>query len=446
MHAIDLIRRKHAGGKLSPAEIVWLVRGVVSGDIPQYQLSALLMAICYEHLSFDETVALTRAFVDSGSTLSWPTELGTFVDKHSTGGVGDKISLILLPLLASMGFKVAKMSGRALGHTGGTIDKLESIPGFSTNLTQAEMLKVIQDVGCCIVEQSADLVPADKLFYALRDATDTVSELGLIAASVMSKKIACGAPYIVLDVKCGSGAFFKTLEDSRAFAQLAIRIGEQFGRKVGCVISSMEQPLGRATGNALEVMEALHFFRETQQVGIHKSLYELGELVTQLGHLVIVLRDYEYAPQNYTGMLKDSRLSPNSLVGLEHTFKAWIAAQGGDLAAFVSEYAGYFQVAGIDVRADTDGFVTSIDVEAVGSLLSGLGAGRSSAKDLIDAKVGLLTEARVGQEVKSGDKLATLFLGGSGADPKDSANQIKGTFSIGASCTEPVPIVLETLF
>lgn len=272
MELLSLIRKKRGHRELDEAEIASMVSSVVCGTTADYQLSALLMAICYEGLSYNETLALTRAFIASGECLDWSHLSGPVVDKHSTGGVGDKTSLLLVPWLAAAGLTVPKMSGRGLGHTGGTIDKLESIPGFSIDLDRAHLKRMLEDTGCAIVAQSANLVPADKRIYALRDATGTVDELGLIAASVMSKKLAAGAQYIVIDVKCGSGAFFASVKQAREFAQVAICLGSDFGRPVACVISGMDQPLGSAVGNALEVAEVDAMLRGESE---HEDLMEL---------------------------------------------------------------------------------------------------------------------------------------------------------------------------
>ena len=257
MRMYDIIRKKRDGGELSKEEINFFIDGYVKGDIPDYQASALLMAIFFNGMSFDETVALTFAVRDSGQRLDFSSIKGVRVDKHSTGGVGDKTSLVVAPLVASLGVKVAKMSGRGLGHTGGTIDKLESIPGFKTDISEEEFLKNVNDIGVCIVGQNKDLAPADKKLYALRDVTATVDSLPLVVSSIMGKKLAADDDCIVLDVKTGSGAFAKTIEESRTLAKTMVEIGKQAGKKMLALITDMDRPLGDAIGNTLEVKEAI---------------------------------------------------------------------------------------------------------------------------------------------------------------------------------------------
>lgn len=462
MQALDLIRKKHAGGELLPVEIDWLVRAAVAKEIPDYQLGALLMAINYEHLTFDETTALTRAFVASGETLSWPSELGTFTDKHSTGGVGDKVSLILLPLLVSLGFKVAKMSGRSLGFTGGTIDKLESIPGFRTKLSREEMLRIVSEVGCCIVEQSANLVPADKVFYALRDATDTVEEMGLIAASVMSKKIACGAPFIVLDVKCGSGAFFKTLARAREFATLAKRIGSEFGRKVGCVITSMEQPLGDAIGTAVEVSEAERLMRlcqKAEQLRISEGKTPwappLGRL-NDLYEVVVALASCAQAIAGKVSNLGQGKLNAAHELesGKPHEiFLGWIAAQGGRWQEFEQTLGATSQDSEDDekwpyyshwVTTDQQGYLQRIDTAALGSILARLGAGRMEQGLAVRHDINFDLCCRVGDKIDGdGAVLLDIMMR---EDPTVLLEEdIRQAFVIGDKPPDMVPVVLETL-
>ena len=257
MNLLELIQLKKSGRNIPAKDMQALVEAVCDGSAPEYQLAALLTVICYEGLSVEETVDMTHAFVDSGESLDWSDISRPVVDKHSTGGVGDKVTLILAPMMACAGLAMPKMSGRGLGHTGGTIDKLESIPGFRTDLEPQEITEILSEVGCVVSGQTGRLVPADRTFYAMRDATDTVRETGLIAASVISKKLAAGASSIVLDVKTGNGAFFRTEAEARTFADLAVKIGKGVGRKISCVMTDMDQPLGNAVGNCLEVMEVL---------------------------------------------------------------------------------------------------------------------------------------------------------------------------------------------
>lgn len=418
MELLSLIRQKRGGGELSSESIHSMVQALVAGDIADYQLSALLMAICYEGLSYRETFDLTMAYVNSGATLRWPDMGGPVVDKHSTGGVGDKVSLLLAPWLAAMGLFVPKMSGRGLGHTGGTIDKLESIPGFNVELTQPQMNAVLASAGCAVVSQSGGLVPADKLTYALRDATGTVDELGLIAASVMSKKIAAGAQFIVLDVKCGSGAFFQTGQDARAFARTAIRLGSDAGCSVACVISSMHQPLGHAAGNALEVSEVLDLLAGTAPV------HDLQELCEVLGAALLMLIDRAAMPDETRSQpaVRDIRRHAAQMRLALHSgdvadrFKRWIAAQGGDLAAFNARQAAMDGCRKLDVTTGADGWIKAMDTRAIGEFVRSLGAGRLRKSDVIDPLVGIICRCKTGGALTPDSPLASIIAKNS--DPR----------------------------
>jgi pyrimidine-nucleoside phosphorylase len=432
----ELIRRKRSGGALTPREIQGVVQGALSRDVPDYQLAALLMAVVYEGLSYEETEALTCAFVESGRCLDWREAASFTVDKHSTGGVGDKVSLALVPWLASLGLRVPKMSGRGLGHTGGTIDKLESIPGFRTDLCEPEISQVLEDVGCVVVSQSRDLVPADRLFYELRNATDTVDELGLIAASVMSKKIAGGAGHIVLDVKCGRGAFFKDLDRAGAFALLASRLAQAWGRGLACVISSMDQPLGRAVGNALEVSEVADFLAG------RASQPDLEQLCLALGGAALLL-----SGKAATISEAESLMSEALARGLVwERFQAWVQAQGGSMAQFAERLGGLSAYRRIAVTAPRMGFVERLDALQVGELVRSLGAGRLRKDDRIDPLVGVECLRKVGDSVSEGDELAILYA--KPDDPRTSA-ELSAAYlvavTISASPAPPKPVVLDLL-
>jgi len=432
MDVVSLIRRKRAGLELSAGAIAELVRGAVAGEVPDYQLAAWLMAVCYEHLSYAETLALTRAFVDSGTTLSWPPAGPPVVDKHSTGGVGDKVSLLLMPWLAAAGLRAPKMSGRGLGHTGGTIDKLESIPGFRTVLAPEEFQGVLASVGCVIAGQSAELAPADKKFYALRDSTDTVEEMGLIAASVLSKKLAAGAQYIVLDVKCGHGAFFNELGHAREFANLALRLGAEFSRQVACVISEMSQPLGRSVGNALEVQEALDF---AEGRGVCADLHEL---CCALGAALLVMSGQVYGPQQGEARMEETRLCGS----LAARMKQWIAAQGGDLPAFQRRLEQDTDHESASVACQNGGWVAGLDALKIGELARSLGAGRLKADDAIDPLVGVECLKKVGDRVEAGDNLAQIYVR-RGADASTIATQYQTAVRVSAEPVQPPPVVLD---
>ncbi len=436
MNVLSLIRRKRRGQELSPADIEALVRGVVDGGVPDYQLSALLMVICYEGLTYAETVALTRAFVESGATLDWSDLRGPVVDKHSTGGVGDKASLLLLPWLAAVGLTVPKMSGRGLGHTGGTIDKLESIPGFNVNLSRDEMRRVLSEVGCVVVAQSADLVPADKRIYALRDATDTVDELGLIAASVLSKKLAAGAECIVLDVKCGSGAFFTDEQRAREFAQLALRLGREFGRDVSCVISNMDQPLGEAVGNALEVAEVLAVLEG------QSSQPDLVELCATLGGVLLA----RTGRCDYYGDGKALMYEALVSRAVLERFRRWVYAQGGDLGHFRRSQAQAGAVESIEVPAPRSGVICRMDARAIGEVARSLGAGRQAAEDSIDPRAGVRCLLKVGERVAAGDPLAVMARGKAGEQPlADLVPAYQNAVTIEDQEPEVRPLVLDVL-
>jgi pyrimidine-nucleoside phosphorylase/thymidine phosphorylase len=366
--------------------------------VKDYQASAWLMAVCFQGLSDDETTVLADAMADSGDRLDL-SGLPHTVDKHSTGGVGDKTTLVLAPLLAELGATVAKMSGRGLGHTGGTVDKLEAIPGFRATLDEAAFLAQVRSVGVAVTGQSKDLAPADGLLYALRDATGTVASLPLIASSIMSKKLAGGARSLVLDVKVGSGAFMKTEADARALAEAMVDIGRRAGRNVRAVLSSMAEPLGHAVGNALEVREAMAVLRGGGPA-------DLRTLVVALAAEVLDATGLPHDAASVAAALDDGRASAR--------FERWVAAQGGDVAAL-----DHLEVAPDEAAwtAPADGVVAAYDAEAIGRAVQRLGGGRASKSDVLDLGVGLTLRAKVGDPVRRGEPLATLHhRGGRGLD------------------------------
>jgi pyrimidine-nucleoside phosphorylase len=409
MDALPLIRRKRGGQELSAGEWQGLANAIVSGEVPDYQLAALLMVICYEGMSFAETRDLTAAMVASGQTFAWEDFSLPVVDKHSTGGVGDKTSLVLVPWLASCGVIVPKMSGRGLGFTGGTIDKLASIPGLRTEIAIEQVREQLHQTGCAVVSQTEQMVPADKVLYALRDATDTVDSDGLIAASVMSKKIAAGADYIVLDVKCGSGAFFRTLEAAQRFAETAVELGHSFGRRVGCVISDMSQPLGNAVGNALEVREVINMLEgQVQQDDVFELALSLGSVLLELAGVA-------------TGRAVAEQLMSDAWATgkVRQKFTAWVAEQGGDLEQFraAKNDSNLWRVA---VRTDATGYINAMNTEGIGQLARELGAGRMSKEDIIDHEVGVVCFARCGDHVRAGDTVAELLVRSSSRPDTDA--------------------------
>lgn len=398
MEAYTIIKKKRDGERLAPQEISWFVEKYVAGEIPEYQAAAWLMAAYLRGLDPSETVALTEALVRSGEVVDLGPIAGVKVDKHSTGGVGDKTTLVLAPLLAAAGAKVAKMSGRGLGHTGGTIDKLESIPGFRTSLTRDEFITQVNRIGVAVVAQTEQIVPADKKLYALRDVTATVDSIPLIAASVMSKKLACGADVIVLDVKTGSGAFMQDAAAAQELARLMVAIGTQNGRRVVAVITDMDQPLGYAVGNAVEVAEAIATLKG------HGPL-DLTELCLELGARALCLGGLAPNPKIARARLEEVLLSGQAL----EKFREWVAAQEGD-PRVVDEPALLPQAPRkIPVPSPRSGYVVQINALAVGEAARVLGAGRLRKEDAVDPAVGVLLAAKVGSQVESGEPLAYIL-------------------------------------
>jgi pyrimidine-nucleoside phosphorylase len=397
MRAVDVIAKKRDGGALTRDEIAFFVSGVTAGSLPDYQASALLMAILLRGMTAQETAALTDAMVHSGVRVDLSAIAGVKVDKHSTGGVGDKTSLILAPLAAACGVPVPMMSGRGLGHTGGTLDKLEAIPGFRVSLSLDEMKAALKAVGCAMIGQTAQIAPADKKLYALRDVTATVESIPLISASIMSKKIAEGIDALVLDVKTGRGAFMKTEADSRRLAESLVAIGNASGVRTQAVITAMDQPLGRAVGNALEVVECFDVLKGGGPRDLVDVSIELTARMLAAGGI---------APDRAAGERK-AREAIASGAGLER-FRRIIAQQGGD-PRVVDDYdrlpkAPSRQV----VTAPRGGFVTRLDAELVGRASVSLGAGRDRVEDAIDPAVGIMILAKVGDEVRAGDAVLEL--------------------------------------
>jgi pyrimidine-nucleoside phosphorylase len=433
---LELIRRKRLGGEHTAEEIAAIVDGAVAGAIPEYQLAAWLMAVCWRGLSYGETLALTRAFVASGDVLRWPGLPGPVVDKHSTGGVGDKVSLVLAPWLAELGLYVPKMSGRGLGHTGGTIDKLESIPGLRTTLSLTEMRAVLAGAGCVIAGQSDRLAPADKLFYALRDATDTVDSPGLIAASIMSKKVALGASCAVLDVKCGSGAFLPDAGQARQFAELVMHLGADCGLPVACVLTRMDEPLGQAVGNALEVVEAWRFLAG------ELDLPDLREVCESLGAAALVLCERCSSIGEGTRLMREAWRS--GLVG--DRFERWIGLQQGSIPVFLEWLAQDQDHAWVEVVADRSGRVMAMDVRAIGELSRELGAGRLAKDAGIDHAVGLQCLAKLGAAVREGQAVARLRLQQAHLSRAATfAGEYLAALSIGEGSCAPGNVVLDVL-
>jgi pyrimidine-nucleoside phosphorylase len=415
---------------LAADEISELILGYTRGEIPDYQLAAFCMAVYFRGLNGVETFALTDAMIRSGETIALGPALGrTVVDKHSTGGVGDKTSLAVGPIVAACGVPFGKMSGRGLGHTGGTLDKLESIPGFRVELTTDEFVAQVRDIGLAIIGQSANLVPADKLLYALRDVTATVDNVSLIAASIMSKKIAAGADAIVLDVKVGDGAFMKSVEDARELAQLMLELGRHAGRKVVCVLSDMDQPLGHAVGNALEIRETIATLRG-------QGPRDFEELVLAAAAHLLALSDLDLDE-----IAARERAASAIADGSAHaTYEHWIAAQGGDPSEDALPTAEVVR----DVVAVGGGFVRAIGAVEVGMAALRLGAGRRTKDEAIDHAVGVRCLKKRGDAVAAGDVLAELHARDD-ASADAAAADVLAAFRLTDDAPETTPIILETI-
>lgn len=403
MRMYDVIMKKRNGGELSNEEIKFFIEGYTKGEIPDYQVSALMMAIYFQKMTEKETLYLTTAMAHSGEMLDLSSIHGVKVDKHSTGGVGDKTSLALAPMVAACGISVAKMSGRGLGHTGGTIDKLESFPGFTTALTAEAFRDNVNEIGIAIMGQTADLAPADKKLYALRDVTATVDNMSLIASSIMSKKLAAGADAIVLDVKTGSGAFMKTQEDARALAKEMVQIGKNAGRKTVAVVSDMDQPLGRAVGNALEVKEAIDTLNGRGPKDFEELCLTLGTQMLLAGSIV---SDCKAAEE----MLRRTIADGSALKKLAQ----FVEAQGGNPRAVYDTSllpeADLVQ----PILSVTEGYIGHIDCDEIGMCSLILGGGRETKESGIDLSVGLILEKKVGDYVKKGEALAYLHVNDKG--------------------------------
>lgn len=432
MRTLDIIAAKRDGKELCEDDIRGIVLGYVSGEVPDYQMSAFLMAIYLRGLSFAETTALTRAMIESGTSLDLSVVDGRKVDKHSTGGVGDKTTLVVVPILAACGLKVPKMSGRGLGFTGGTLDKLESIPGFETTLSLDRLIRQMTEIGAAMAGQTADIVPADKKIYALRDVTATVESIPLIAASIMSKKIACGSDVILLDVKAGSGAFAKSTDDARELALMMIAIGEGMGRTVGAAITDMSQPLGQAVGNALEVREAIDTLHGHGPA-------DLTELSIRLSSILLDMADPGAGPDAARRKVEDALLS-----GAARTrFADIVRAQGGD-ERVVDDTSLLPAASHVrEVLSEQAGVVTAIDTEQVGVAASILGAGRERKEDVIDPSVGLIIRKKLGDRVEKGDVLALVHAN----DPDRASHAeavLKQSYCFGGEAVVP-PLVHEVI-
>lgn len=397
MRMYDIIQRKRNGEALTNAEIEFFIKGYTDGSIPDYQASALMMAIFFNGMTEEEIVTLTKAMAVSGDTVDL-SEFGNLsADKHSTGGVGDKTSLIIAPIVAALGGKVTKMSGRGLGHTGGTVDKLESIPGYNISIPEEQFKSQIHSVGMAVIGQSGNLTPADKKLYALRDVTATVDSIPLIVSSIMSKKIAAGSKNIVLDVKVGSGAFMKTPEDAEILAKEMVKIGKKCGRNISALLTDMDTPLGTAIGNSLEIIEAVDVLKGKVDNDLKKvSLALASELVSLIFGI-----SFEEAEKRAENAL-ESGLAYNKM-------KEWIKAQGGDVKFIENTELFKKSAHSLEVISEFDGYIESMDAETIGISSVILGAGRTTKDDTIDYSAGIILSKKTGDKVKKGDLLCTLY-------------------------------------
>jgi pyrimidine-nucleoside phosphorylase len=433
MRAVDLITAKRDGRELTTAELEWFIQGYTRGDIPDYQVSAWLMAVLFKGMTARETADLTRAMVASGRRIDLSSVGGFVADKHSTGGVGDTTTLVLAPLVAAAGVPIGKMSGRGLGFSGGTLDKLESIKGFRVELSAQEFLEAVRRVGLVVAAQTADMVPADGKLYALRDVTGTVESLPLIASSIMSKKIASGANGVVLDVKVGSGAFMKTLDDARSLAVAMRDIGREVGLKVRAVLSDMEQPLGSAVGNSLEVIEAVETLKGKGPADLLEVVYILGSNLLEMSGQVSSLDEGQ-------SRLVEVLESGAALA----RFRDFVANQGGD-PDFVEDYS-LLPAAPVQhaVTAQTPGYVSAIDAETIGRASVEIGAGRKVKGDKIDHGVGFLLHKKIGERVEPGDVIATVHAADNHS-AQDIEPSIRSAFRMSEEAVPAPPVVIDVV-
>ena len=394
MRAVDLIQKKRDGQELTAAEIKWLVESYVAGTVPDYQMSAFSMAVYFKGMTTREISDLTMNMVKTGQEFDLSAIEGVKVDKHSTGGVGDKVTLILAPLVASFGVPVAKMSGRGLGHTGGTIDKLESIKGYQVERSQEDFIRQVQNIGVSVIGQSDQLVKADKLLYALRDVTATVDTIPLIASSVMSKKIAAGADAILLDVTVGEGAFMKTVDEARELAQTMVDLGKDVGRKTVAVITDMSQPLGRAIGNRLEILEAIEILQGKGREDISHFICELAQIMLGLADVEKTIKEIRQNLENGQALAK---------------FEEMVAAQGGDLEDL---YRPVKVAHVVEIPAQDTGVISALPAMEFGLYAMRLGAGRAVKTDDLDYETGIVFEKKVGDSVQKGEIVAKVYTNG----------------------------------
>ncbi|MDR4888797.1 pyrimidine-nucleoside phosphorylase [Fredinandcohnia sp. QZ13] len=432
MRMVDLIEKKRDGMELTSEEISFVVDGYTKGEIPDYQMSAFTMAVFFTGMTKQEQADFTMAMVQSGDTIDLSGIEGVKVDKHSTGGVGDTTTLVLAPLVASVGVPVAKMSGRGLGHTGGTIDKLESVSGFHVEINNEDFIRLVNQNKVAVIGQSGNLTPADKKLYALRDVTATVNSIPLIASSIMSKKIAAGADAIVLDVKTGAGAFMKDLNDAKELAKTMVDIGNNVGRNTMAIISDMSQPLGFAIGNALEVKEAIDTLRG-------EGPADLQELCLVLGSQMVVLGKKANSIEEARSLLEESIKNGKAL----ETFKTFLSSQGGDASVVDSPEMLPKAKYQFEFEAESDGYVSGIIADSIGTAAMLLGAGRATKESSIDLAVGLVLRKKIGDKVLKGDSLVTIHS--NFEDIAEIKKKLSESISISSNPVKPPTLIIDKI-
>ena len=431
MNFLDIIQKKKENKVLSEEEIKYFIENYVKGEIPDYQVSAFLMAVYFNKLNLDETYYLTKAMIDSGDRVDLSEVSGSKVDKHSTGGVGDTVTLVLGPLLASVGLVFAKMSGRGLGHTGGTLDKLESIPGFNINIGGKEFVEILKKSNIAVIGQTENIVPADKLLYALRDATATVDNVSLIASSILSKKIALGTDALVLDVKVGNGAFMKDVPSAIELSKLMVSLGKKFGRNTKAIITSMNEPLGDAIGNSLEVIEAINILKG-------KKSGHLKDIALRIGSKLMIMEGIAKSEDEAIKVLEE-KISDGSAI---EKFKEMVELQGGD-SSYIDNTDKFKKSTMIkEITSEERGFVKSIEAIEIGIASRDLGAGRHKKGDVLDLSAGIYLHKKVGDFVEKGEKIATIYTEKEN-EVEGAVNRIKNAYAVSDNREEYKLIIEE---
>ena len=433
MRMVDIIEKNKNGQELADEEIQEMITALISGDLPDYQLSAFLMAVVFQGMNERETLTLTKAMRDSGDTMDLSKIHGIKVDKHSSGGVGDKTTLVVAPLVAALGVPVAKMSGRGLGHTGGTIDKLESIPGFQVNISEEDFIHQVNRIGFALASQTSNLAPADKKIYAMRDVTATVQQRSLIASSIMSKKLASGSDAIVLDVKCGDGAFMKDVSEARSLAETMVKIGNGAGKETVALITNMAEPLGTYVGNNLEVIEAIEALKGNGEPGFMEVVYALGAQMLLVGKIV---SSKEEAYKKMKEAIEDGSAFLK--------FKEFVSSQGGDVS-YIDDPSKFPKAKlTLEVHSDRKGYVNKIHTEAIGETVMRLGGGRAKKDDVIDMTVGLKIQKKVGDIISEGDTIAVIY-GNTKEQLAQAEKEVLMAYEITDKNIDKIPMILDEI-